>query len=104
VTFYCEARLDKGGICSHSSETRTIEMIDRFGPRTRLDDLPARCSRCGGSDCVEVRARSYQRSGTHPDSPFVEGDGLPCGERHIWWLHGANGRNRDGSYKAGRLT
>lgn len=97
VTFACHA-VNDGVACHHNSEVRTIEIIDAYGPRTRLDDLPARCAKCGRNDCVDVRARSYRRSGSHPDSPFIEGDGLPYGERHIWWLHEANGRNPDGSY------
>lgn len=100
VMLYCTAVVD-GVFCHGSAEFRAIEVMDSYGPRVCLDDIPLTCPRCGRGDALDIRTRSYQRSGSHPDSPYIEGDGLPYGEIHIWWLHEKNGRNRDGSYWSG---
>lgn len=71
-------------MCWHSSAGRLIETIDGYGPRTHLDDLPLQCERCGLGDGLDVRGRFYQKSVSHPDSPFIEGHGVPSGEKHIW--------------------
>lgn len=83
VTFYCE---NAAGPCSNSGETRLIEMIDSYGPLTRLDELPARCTRCGRREKVDVRARQFRRAGGSHIGPFVEGDGLPYGKEHMTWM------------------
>ena len=88
VTFYCEAKVERGWR-HHNGAARLIEMIDSFGPRTRLDDLPARCTKCGRRDCVEVRARPHHGTlGGLPIDDNPESDGLPYGNEHLWWLRG----------------
>lgn len=98
AVFYCEA-MSARGVCAHGGEARLIELIDAFGPLMRLDDLPARCTRCGRADGVDVRARPFKRDGAHNGAREIEGDGLPYGNAHMTWLHEANGRGRDCAYR-----
>lgn len=78
VTFACwSRRLDRGGMCGHEGQARLIELIDGWGPDIRLDELPARCSACGGND-VDVRSRGFLRATGHPTyGDLIEDDGLP---------------------------
>lgn len=81
VMFYCCAPH-----CWNSGQARLIELIDSWGPLTRLDDLPARCKRCGRADRVDVRARPFHWAGHGSQGVATEGDGLPYGNAHISWI------------------
>jgi hypothetical protein len=77
--FHCEAWRPTGAPCGHTGEARLIELIDSWGPHTRLDELPVRCTACG-SQQVDVRARPFKRAGGHAVGQFIESDGLPYGD------------------------
>lgn len=81
VTFHCWAPY-----CWGKGEARLIEMIDSYGALTCLDDLPARCSRCGRRDCVDVRARPFKWAGSGSVGAALESDGLPYGNQHMTWI------------------
>lgn len=68
LTFYCE----RPDVCSHSGEMRLDEAIARWGGDLRLDQVPARCSRCGSRDHVDVRARPPMREGGFPLGKIIE--------------------------------
>jgi hypothetical protein len=68
LVFYCV----RPAICSHSGEMRLDAAIARWGGALRLDQVPARCTRCGSRDHVDVRARPPMRSGWGSRGPLVE--------------------------------
>lgn len=62
ITFYCVAQRKTPSpvstvvnVCGHRGSLPIAEMIARYGQETRLDQLPAVCSVCGGRE-IEVRA------------------------------------------------
>lgn len=70
VQFWCEnARVH----CHHKGEIRLSEAIDRWGAETRLDQVPARCTKCGSAEFVDVRARPPRREGGQGAGRIVEG-------------------------------
>lgn len=59
-----------GANCWHSGEMRLDTAIARWGEALRLDQIPARCSRCGAREFVDVRARPPKRVGA--SGPIIE--------------------------------
>lgn len=57
LMFYCV----RPAVCSHSGEMRLDAAIARWGDALRMDQVPARCTRCGSRDHVDVRARPPMR-------------------------------------------
>jgi hypothetical protein len=69
LMFYCE---NIAAHCSHSGEMRLDKAIIRWGGTLRLDQVSARCTRCGSRDFVEVRARPPKREGGAPNGEIIE--------------------------------
>lgn len=68
LLFYCV----RPPICWHSGEMRLDDAIARWGGTLRLDQVPARCTRCGSRDYVDVRARPPKREGGSAVGPIIE--------------------------------
>lgn len=62
VLFYCTG-LFVDQICFHSGQMDLDAAIGRWGAETRLDQIPARCTRCGSRDHVDVRVERPYRPG-----------------------------------------
>jgi hypothetical protein len=69
LMFYCQNML---AYCSHSGEMRLDEAVARWGGGLRLDQVPARCTRCGSRDFIDVRARPPKREGGSPLGKIIE--------------------------------
>ena len=69
LQFYCA---NAAVYCSHSGEMRLDEAIARWGEHLRMDQVPARCRRCGSRDHVDVRARPPRRDGQGSAGRIVE--------------------------------
>ena len=55
VLFYCVARRPVSPVdCHHRGEMALAEAIQRWGHDIRLNDLPVKCSKCGGR-YVDIR-------------------------------------------------
>jgi hypothetical protein len=48
IAFNC-TRPRFGGVCGQTGKVEIAEAIKRWGAERRLDEIPARCSRCGSS-------------------------------------------------------
>jgi hypothetical protein len=68
LLFYCQ---NLAANCWHSGEMQLDTAIARWGGALRLNQVPARCSRCGSREHVDVRARPAKRDGG-PAGPIVE--------------------------------
>jgi hypothetical protein len=68
LLFYCVRR----AVCSHSGEMRLDDAITRWGGSLRLDQVPARCARCGSRAHVDVRARPPRREGAGSVGRIIE--------------------------------
>jgi len=68
LIFYCV----RPGVCWHSGEMRLDAAIERWGETLRLDQVPARCMRCGSRDHVDVRARPPHRDGAGSAGRILE--------------------------------
>lgn len=68
LMFFCQ----RPSVCSHSGEMRLDQAIDRWGESIRLDQVPARCSRCGSREHVDVRARPPMRENGAPVGRILE--------------------------------
>ncbi len=68
LIFYCV----RPAVCGHSGEMRLDEAITRWGGSMRLDEVPARCTRCGSGDHVDVRARPPKREGSGSVGRIIE--------------------------------
>jgi hypothetical protein len=68
LIFYCV----RPALCSHSGEMRLDAAIARWGGHLRLDQVPARCTRCGSRDHVDVRARPPRRQGGSAAGAVIE--------------------------------
>jgi len=51
---------------------RLVDAIARWGAQIRLDQVPARCTRCGSTEHVDVRSRPPKREGGQPLGEIVE--------------------------------
>jgi len=68
LIFYCV----RPAVCSHSGEMRLDDAIDRWGGALRLDQAPARCTRCGSRDHVDVRTRPPKHDGVGSVGRIIE--------------------------------
>ncbi|WP_325059881.1 hypothetical protein [Vitreimonas sp.] len=59
VAFYCV----RPGACAHVGKVDIREAIRRWGEERRLNEIPARCGRCGSRDHVSVRCEPPGRLG-----------------------------------------
>jgi hypothetical protein len=59
IAFYCT----RPGVCSHVGKIDIHDAIKRWGGTRKLNEIPARCSRCGSSDFVSVRGEPPGRLG-----------------------------------------
>jgi hypothetical protein len=69
LIFYCH---NFPAHCSHSGEMRLDEAVARWGGARRLDQVPARCTRCGSRELIDVRARPPKREGGSPLGKIIE--------------------------------
>lgn len=69
LTFYCQ---NLAAHCSHSGEIRLNEAITRWGGSLRLDQVPARCTKCGERRFVDVRYRPPLHAGVGSTGPKIE--------------------------------
>ena len=69
LLFYCA---NAAAYCSHSGEMRLDAALARWGGGRRLDQVPARCTRCGSRDHVDVRARPPKHDGAGSVGRIVE--------------------------------
>ena len=60
--------------CSHSGEMWLDEAVARWGASLRLDQVPARYTRCGSREFIDVRARPPKREGGSPLGEIIERD------------------------------
>jgi hypothetical protein len=58
IAFYC-VRLG----CSHVGKVEIADAIKRWGEARQLNEIPARCSRCGSAEFVSVRGEPPGRTG-----------------------------------------
>jgi hypothetical protein len=58
IAFYC-VRLG----CSHAGKVEIADAIKRWGADRALNEIPARCSKCGSADFVSVRGEPPGRLG-----------------------------------------
>ena len=59
VAFYCI----RPGVCDHVGKIDIESAIKRWGGDKQLDQIPARCSRCGSANFVSVRGEPPGRLG-----------------------------------------
>ena len=59
IAFYCV----RPGVCDHVGKVEIADAIKRWGAERRLDDIPARCSKCGSKDFVGARGEPPGRLG-----------------------------------------
>jgi hypothetical protein len=59
IAFYCM----RPDVCSHVGRISIESAMKRWGAERLLDDIPARCSRCGSKDFVSVRGEPPGRLG-----------------------------------------
>ena len=59
IAFYCV----RPGVCDHVGKVSIEEALRRWGGQMRLDQIRARCSRCGSADFVSVRGEPPGRMG-----------------------------------------
>jgi len=62
VLFYCHAPLEFR-FCNHDGEMRLRKAIERWGENLRLDQIPARCTKCDQMEFIDVRTRSQKHRG-----------------------------------------
>lgn len=70
LIFYCQ---NLAAYCSNSGEMRLDAAIARWGGTLRLDQVPARCTRCGERRFVDVRSRPPMHDGVGSFGKIVEG-------------------------------
>jgi len=68
LMFYCV----RPAVCWHTGEMRLDDAIARWGGSLRLYQVPARCTRCGSRDYVDVRARPPKREGAGSVGRIIE--------------------------------
>ena len=68
LMFYCV----RPSVCWHSGEMRLDAAIARWGGALRLDQVPARCTRCGSREHGDVRSRPAMREGGAPVGREIE--------------------------------
>lgn len=69
LTFWCE---NVAVYCHHKGEMRLADAIERWGAETRLDQIPARCTKCGSAKHVDVRSRPPRREGGQAVGKIIE--------------------------------
>jgi hypothetical protein len=62
IAFYC-ARPVFAGQCAHVGKVEIHVAMRRWGEDRRLEEIPARCSKCGSKDFVSVRGEPPGRTG-----------------------------------------
>jgi hypothetical protein len=66
LTFRCKGTYVATLDCRHNGQMEVDEAIEKWGADVRLDELPIRCSKCGGKT-IDVRSDYYKGLGGLPE-------------------------------------
>jgi hypothetical protein len=62
IAFYC-VRPTSAGFCNHVGKVEIADAIERWGAERKLNEIPARCSKCGSAEFVSARGEPPGRLG-----------------------------------------